>query len=437
MINSKGTSDRDELRRLIKEFVSGCLDEKRNKNSDEEARSELRMQQEIHDWVADAAKRVKQLKRVTHIIKTMHPDARGTQLCFEPEGVAEAEVVNTRSVPRLTHDVVGNAAAQDVYAFLSLQLEGRTIFERMEDHDEDLIAILSNDRAEAISWIDSFLQLKAPPKKMSSHTLAKQVYWLTGNDATKDDQYHLLAPLYASSLSHFIYDEIQKHRFSEDAKAARQARKEGTYSEVCDYEYPRLAVQKFGGSNPQNISKLNSVRHGQSYLLASLPPIWKTSKVRPPYGRRSLFEQFGARRAVAPVVSSLKKFLESDPPKTIDTRKKVDALVMKILDQVHIFVAELATLEAGWSADERCRLNEAQKLWLDPNRVEIDADFAAATRGGEWQKSVARSFAHWLNDQLGEKLPVGDVEHSFWMDMFEDYELRMAHSPRKERMLEV
>ena len=39
----------------------------------------------------------------------------------------------------------------------------------------------------------------------SSHTQAKQVYRLTGSDPHDDQQFHLLAPLYPTSLAHRVY----------------------------------------------------------------------------------------------------------------------------------------------------------------------------------------------------------------------------------------
>ena len=51
--------------------------------------------------------------------------------------------------------------------------------------------------------------------------------------------------------------------------------------------YASLAVQELGGTKPQNISQLNSERRGDNYLLASLPPVWKTVAVQPVHGSRT------------------------------------------------------------------------------------------------------------------------------------------------------
>ena len=97
-------------------------------------------------------------------------------------------------------DVTGNAAALDVYAFLSLKFDGSTVFELIERHDPDLVPILSEDPVRAESLVRAFLSLKEHDASISSHALAKQVYWLVGDNPVNNSQYHLLAPLYASSL---------------------------------------------------------------------------------------------------------------------------------------------------------------------------------------------------------------------------------------------
>jgi CRISPR-associated protein Csy1 len=105
----------------------------------------------------------------------------------------------------------------------------------------------------------------------------------------------------------------------------------------------------------------------------------------------------------------------------METRDKRNALIEEIILELVEFAAALQALEPGWTGNSRCLLPDSEKLWLDPLRSKLDNDFAQKrTQNEEWQRDVAKSFASWINNFLGNKLPVGDVEHQFWMEMFED-----------------
>lgn len=69
-----------------------------------------------------------------------------------------------------------------------------------------------------------------------------------------------------------MYEKLTAGRFSEESKAIRDARKAGKWHSQPDIRFPNLAEMHFGGTKPQNISLLNSVRGGRVWLLPSMPP---------------------------------------------------------------------------------------------------------------------------------------------------------------------
>lgn len=247
--------------------------------------------------------------------------------------------------------------------------------------------------------------------KPSSHTNAKQLYWPTGADAHDDQAFHLLAPLYPTSLVHRVYLQLQDDRFSEEAKAARAARKAGEFHSRSVREYPGLAIQKLGGTKPQNISQLNSERRGDNCLLASLPPVWESADVRALLQVDSLFKVFGRRKEVRQLVLALRRFLEANPARNQDTRLQVKAWWAQLFDELVNYQAELLSLKPGWSETAECDLPQAQRLWLDP-----DADRPAGqhlTRE-DAVEMIAADFARWVNGQLRDPLAVGDAEFIVW-----------------------
>ena len=415
-----------ELRVLIADFLSARRDGKLDKlDPDDPGHAELHVQFQHAVWLDDAARRVAQIQGVTHSLKPVHPDAKGTNLYCAPATLTAHTEVGSHSLgAHFAGDVVGNAAALDVHKFLKLTHQNRTLLDLMLVRDPDLALALSIDPEQANTWIDAFASIVEPRGKVASHTLAKQIYWLVGDNPLDDVHYHLLAPLYASSLAHRVFQTVNDHRFGEAAKAARQARRDGVFTEQVIYEYPQMAVQKLGGTKPQNISQLNSERGGNNFLLASLPPIWKSGGVQPLLQSDSMFRRYEARPEVRRTLKALLAFFNSPAflkpgfatKQEIDTAR--DERVGALIDELIQFTAELRTLAPGWSQFPDCELGAAEKRWLDPDGegdTSTADDEAAAPWPADSADDVGKSFARWLNDVLRKnKLPVGDAEYHHW-----------------------
>lgn len=415
------------LREVILAFLGERLQSKLDKlKPDDPVRDRLREQFQLERWVGDAARRVSQLQVITYNAKATYPDAhkdKVTSLFVHPKKLPRHSVVGGREAgENFVLDVIGNSAVLDVFAFLKLECNGKSLWHRCLDSDSNLAAALSDNTVQAQQWMQALASITESRSGNASHTRTKQVYWLTGADPTDDADFHLLAPLYATSLAHRVFQTINDDRFSEASKAARKARREGLHSETGYRDYPNLAVQKLGGTKPQNISQLNSERGGRNYLLASLPPNWESRDIRPPFHTDSVFARFGRRRDVLWEVNSLRRLLDSDPRPNLETRQRRDEYVACIIEQLMLFAGEFLSLEPGWSADPACRLVDAEALWLDAGRADLDPEFAARRERGDWTQEISHRFGNWLNDrkQLGGRLPMGDPEHQHWMSSLQE-----------------
>ena len=413
------------LRSAIDTFLHDRLEGKlKGLADDDPQRDKLRAQYHRPAWVADAARRAPQIQLATHVLKATHPGAQGSSLFAPPATLPDHGLVGSRCLgERFDADVVGNAAALDIVQFLRVEVDGRSLLSLMAGPDVDLPLALSDDEAEARGWIAAFAAIGRPGATVSSHTLAKQVYWLVGDDPLDDEAYHLLAPLYASSLAHRVYQTIQTDRYGEAAQAARKARRLSEHSDTETRDYPDLAVQQLGGTKPQNISKLNSERRGVNYLLASLPPLWTLSAAKPPLHTDSVLRRFGRRSTVRAAVRALRRFLESGPPPTQPTRERTNQLAGQVVDEFFELELELHGLAPGWSAQPECRLVDAERHWLDPLRGESDADFAVQREQSDWPADLAARFANWLNDELSGRLAFDDGSYGHWHALLLD-ELR-------------
>lgn len=421
MSNAPVSGGKAGWRTEIERFLQDRLQTKLGKlKPDDPQRGEV-IASFAHDiWLEDAARRVLQIQAVTHSLKPIHPDARGTNLYVEPAQLSALTELGSHVLgAEFASDVVGNAAALDVYKFLKLQVGGHSLLAALLAEDPAALQALHDDPVQSKSLRDALVSLTAPRTGgPSSHGRAKQLYWLTGDDATDDAQYELLAPLYATSLAHAVYSEIQEHRFGETNKAARIARRERKPHDGVFHDYPGLAAQKMGGTKPQNISQLNSERGGVNYLLSSLPPAWTPSAVRLPVQAASVFDRmFIARPEVRRTVHALRQFLAEEAKAnklSRDTRKTyTDAL----LDELVAFANELQQLvQPGWSKnDERFEdLAYVEQLWLDPLRAELkeEAQFANDWMYMDWPSEIGKRFGTWLNQALGGQF--GDMEAREW-----------------------
>jgi CRISPR-associated protein Csy1 len=411
----------DELRTLIADFLKARRDGKLDKVKDDDdapaRRDELHQQFIAITWLDDAARRVTQIQAVTHSLKPIHPDAKGSSLYSIPQNLPALNVVGSHCLGSdFVGDVVGNAAALDVYKFLKLEHQSNTLLALVLRRDADLSAALSDDPEQAQAWMSAFAGIVEPRERVASHTLAKQFYWLTGDDPDPHDDasFHLLAPLYGSALTHHVYLRIQDDRFSDEAKAAREAKKDGIFNDRPVREYPQMAIQKLGGTKPQNISQLNSERGGNNFLLASLPPIWRSVDIKPLLGADSMFDRYGWRPDVKKLVRTLLAFFRSDPTRNVDTRERRDKLINDLIDEFWQFSTELQSLEPGWSQVRECQLGGAEKHWLDPDGVAQACTESGLPLPTDTAESVSRNFANWLNGQLRDPLPMGDPEFMHW-----------------------
>ncbi|MEM9101262.1 MAG: type I-F CRISPR-associated protein Csy1 [Pseudomonadota bacterium] len=390
----------------LKKALEESNDEEIHTKLDKEIEKKLEIEEKFEPvkWLTDAAIRAKQIQFVTHGIKYLHPDAKGTQILAEQQEASG--YVCTFSIDNVQLDVVGNAASLDLQKLLMIECEGVTVLDCVRQNTMALFLPFTQDENLIEHWQQGFIEV-TKPANLQSHVYAKQLYW-----PLEDNQYHLLLPLFASSLNHEVYQDIQESRFSEASKAARDAKKKNEHHEFPTVFYPQVAIQSFGGTKPQNISLLNSQRKGASYLLSCAPPNWKRQD-KPPLGYRSIFTHYFDYRLTF-WVKNLSGFLKSVQHEATKKayKDKRASKVFLIIGEIFNDVANMERFEAGWSQRTDCLLSRAEQLWLDPHRQAIDESFKHDYEQGDWQHEVANNFARWLTRNFEKnKLNMGDGEH--------------------------
>lgn len=405
-----------------------------------EARREAKLKGKADDdgkyeyatWLANAAKRAEQIQLTTHPLKATFPDAKITQVTspfVQGRELPKHKEIGSHLINYDVLDATGNAAVLDIFKFLSETIvEGKPLIYWLLDDDPDLLAAFSADAAGAKQIADAFKSIDRTKEEVASHFGAKQVYWLVGDNPADDAGYHLLQPMFSSSLAHAVHAEIQDARFGEQNKLARDAYRARKPHDGGYREYRNLVARKLGGTKPQNISQLNSERGGVNYLLASLPPAWTRSRSLDLLKYKTVFRAFhhyeGVREQVRALVKLLKDHAEA--ASTMAIRQARERIEQDLGASLAAFgLEQQQRYSPGWTRDPACQLPECECLWLDPGRVELpvrpghedrDAAFRSAFEHGDWADEVAGRFANWLNAQLREAdlTTVGDSEARHW-----------------------
>ncbi|HDR2333481.1 TPA: type I-F CRISPR-associated protein Csy1 [Enterobacter kobei] len=369
-------------------------------------RRELERRYEPKAWLTDAAKRAGQINLVTHAAKFTHGDSKSSSIYSE--AVAQEGYLSTAALSGLESDAVGNAAALDVAKLLQTRVEGGdSLLASLKRGDHAALGAFTDDASQLREWIAGFSRALTPGKP-ASHKLAKQGYFPVG------ENYHLLSPLFATSLVHAMHQKMIACRFGEEVKALWKARREKTWHPTPLTLFPDSAEIHFGGTKPQNISYLNSVRGGRSWLLSCQPPQW-TQVEKTPTEVRSIFK-FGEEfdRKAYGIVQRMLAVIKR-PGKNVKIRDDRDECIDQLIDLLFEISTKLQ-FEKWQNWTLKCPvLKSHQQLWLDPWRTKTDEAFRLEREKDDWQDAVAEDFALWLNARLRKSLPdVGVVEKREW-----------------------
>lgn len=409
-------SEAPSLRSAVHAFVAQRLEAKLEKLKPDEAdkRTELIAAHQPEPWLDDAARRVVQLQLATHTLKPLHPDARGTQIYLAAPPDDPSVGTHSLRSDEVAADVVGNAAALDVVKLLKVtDAGGETLLAKLLRDDPEAAAALGDGESGQLRAA-ALKQIAASPESPASHTHGKQLYF-----PLADGSYHLLAPLFPTSLVHHVHEHLQQARFGEATVAARKARSDEKGHPHGYRDYPRLLARAFGGTKPHNISQLNAERGGKAHHFSMLPPIWRSQSTRPIHGQKNVFDDraaFGSRRSVREVVRELQDHLGDVTRKNnVLSRRQAEALTADLIEQLILFTAEYRDLPAGWSNSADCSLDDAQRLWLDPGAELYEHDKAV-----DWPAEVAKAFAAWLKFVLSSKDAVMQTEeYAEWVRLTE------------------
>lgn len=360
-------------------------------------KAEAEARYSLKTWFPDTIKQSRFSS--THPSTFSHPDAKTTPISFNGVYKNDGYFRTGNVKSSVDFDVFGNAATDnkvyDLNQFLRIEcFNGLNVLNLFEVGHEDAIGFCDLFKLDIEEVKDTFSKCSNRPSRLKSSKLVKQVYFPV------TDGYHQLSILSSSVNITTLKHKIDAIRFSEQASQARDCRKNGLAHETGYNDILDLTVTGYGGTQPQNVSVLNSQNAGRAYLLMSVPPTIEKRAVRLPTS--DFFSQSLRSWLFKEPMHELHKFMALDI-NNMKIRAAISNTIIYIAKMVLKEVSTLRVTEAGWSTKEHYQgLEDNQRIWLD------DAYATVRLEQSEWIKPLSRQFARWFLDTY-EKVLSADV----------------------------
>ncbi|WP_426701638.1 type I-F CRISPR-associated protein Csy1 [Rhodanobacter sp. Col0626] len=410
------------LRQQIEDFVGECLQAKliQLSSHQHERRSALIKSHQIDTWLDDAARHVKSIQLATHTTEPPYVGSRSPHVCMTNKKYCLPWFVGTHSLDYpYSIDAIGPTTAADVLDFLNLAQDGKTFLQRILADDLEVKAAFSADKRRAQSWRDSFALALSNTGRIATSVRIRQVrFRILGGE------YHNLLPLFPTALVHRMHQIIFDDHFSEVAVAARRAHKKREPSSTGYREYPDLVIRNLGRSKSRNGSLLNRKRHGENWLLPSLPPPSLQLQTQQIIENESLFDEWlRTDQASQDLVQEFCRVIPQGPGHKGAVREVRRRLTAAICDEALQYALRIRnTLPPNWSKDPHCHLPDFILLWLDPRRAKDDMTFRERRLNSAWPRELASHLAEVLFAVIQPGISPNSRTRKWKRDLLEDLE---------------
>lgn len=335
----------------------------------------------LENWLPKAAKRAGQMSITTHPGKFSHPSAQITPIISRSVGNFDG-YLRSGNV-EVERDALGNAAAIDVYKFLTLTMnDSKKLIDHIQEDSKLAVSLLTIKSADYETLKNDFLAMIKPvTKQIMTSSKIKQVYFPVING------YHQLSILINSGIVFELKKRIDTIRFSDEMKELRDKKKNNIYSEQGYLELYDLTVIGYGGTKPQNISILNSHNGGKSYLLSSLPPTFKKRDIHFP--KYNFFRESLKESEYRLTFHALQKLFKTDY-NNMNIREGRDWRLQNLVDLIIHRMAAVRDISKEQYIPDTSHLKQHQKIWLCPE------EYQKRQVEDAWLDVLCEEIARWI-----------------------------------------
>lgn len=363
----------------------------------------------LQEWLPNAAKRAGQISISTHPCTFSHPSARKNKNGYVSSVIATSQQNNDGFLRSgnvsVAADALGNAAALDVYKFLTLVLsDGETLLTHLQSNTalaKSVLTVANPLPEQAYDALrEGFLGMVKQDENMVTSSKIKQVYF-----PVQDNEYHQLSILTPSGIVFDLRKRLDNMRFGDEIKECRERRKNhqagDSFKEIYD-----LTTIGYGGTKPQNISVLNNANGGKAHLFLSMPPTLETRKVNFP--TKDFFTQnmyYGQSIANFKLLHSF--YLQRK--NNMNERARRDALYQDVIDDIIENMHHVRSVASEQYIASHSLLNVSQRIWLQVIQAPQDDDWL-----NDILKHVTRFIFHGYEKMLDKRaIKLGDAEYQY------------------------
>jgi len=340
----------------------------------------------LEEWLPNAAKRAGQISMSTHPCTYSHPSARKNKNGYVSSVIATVEAncdgfLKTGNVVAET-DALGNAAALDVYKFLTLQMtDGQQLITHIQQDSSLAVTTLKVNSIAYQTLKDGFLAMIDAGGKSITSSKIKQVFFPVEND------YHQLSILSNSGLIYKLRKRLDDLRFSDEVKVLREIKRKNEFSEQGFSEIYNLTTIGYGGTKPQNISVLNNQHGGKAHLLMSMPPSLIKRDISFPTS--DFFTQsIHYSQCKGAFLKLHQLYIRNDNNRHL--RETRDQCYQAIIDHIINTMWNIRLISSEQYFSKHSRLNQNQKKWLlDEYKTFREEDDA-------WVDSILESITQFI-----------------------------------------
>lgn len=367
----------------LKKNMSTAMDEQQLREKQQECEQNF----SLSNWLPDAAKRAGQISISSHPCTFSHPSARKNKNGYVSSVIAknraQADGFLRSGNVSVEVDALGNAAALDVYKFLSLEMaDRRSLLTHIEQGSELAQGLLTQPNTDYQTLREGFLKMIDTDQEAISSSKVKQVYF-----PVAEGEYHLLSLLTHSGHLFELRQRLDALRFGEEVKQARECRKNGQFYPDGYQEIFGLTTIGFGGTKPQNISVLNNKNAGKAHLLASTPPELKPRHLRLP--TTDFFKESFTAWQAKETLEALHRLFKTDY-NNINIRDGRDYRIQEYVDLVIHKMWQVRLFLADYQGDLSSDLKPEQKFWLYPEYEQYRLG------ENEWLEGIIRQISRSL-----------------------------------------
>jgi len=318
----------------------------------------------LKNWLPNAAKRAGQISISTHPCTFSHPSARKNKNGYASSVIAKNKSENDGFLRsgnvNVAADALGNAAALDVYKFLTLTLSDEenllTHFEQDSQLAMDVFTAANVNKNLDYQTIKAgFLAMVTTNDDSVTSSKIKQVYFPLSNG-----EYHQLSLLTASGIVFELRKRLDFLRFSDETKLAREKKKanepHSNFKEIYN-----LTTIGYGGTKPQNISVLNNQNGGKAHLFMSMPPVIESRDIHFP--QSDFFMQTLRYAHCKTEFLSLHQLYSKDD-NNMHVRAQRDEYYQSVVDYVIDKMWQVREVAKSQYREANSQLSTTQKIWL-------------------------------------------------------------------------